>query len=420
MGLPIALYLETDNRLLILINAGEKMRKSASAVMLTVFLISTLILGLKSKPVKSVCDIYIMSTGVVGTDKIEQIGELYKFTGNITECIHVARDNIIIDGCGFTLEGDPTTYRHGIEMWYKHNVTIKNLTIKGFIHGVFIRLSSKIILLSNNISVGSVREEQAGIYLHQSSESTIYGNRFSNNSQGILLYDSNRTNIFGNEFVNNEGQIELRFSSDNTIFQNNMSNSTRSAILLYLSSNNSIYENNITNSYNSSGYGNGIGLFALSSNNTLSGNNITNNDYGIRLHFSNCNIISGNNIVNNREGVHLEYSYDNKFYSNNFIDNAQHVNIPASGYANIWADGYPVGNYWSNYTDIDQFSGPYQNETGSDGIWDNPYVIDENNIDNYPLIPELQSLVFFPLFIMGTLLAAIVYRKKIQLTPTKD
>jgi PKD repeat protein len=32
------------------------------------------------------------------------------------------------------------------------------------------------------------------------------------------------------------------------------------------------------------------------------------------------------------------------------------------------------------------FSGPYQNETGSDGIGDTPYVIDENNLDRYPLM----------------------------------
>ena len=32
------------------------------------------------------------------------------------------------------------------------------------------------------------------------------------------------------------------------------------------------------------------------------------------------------------------------------------------------------------------FSGPYQNETGSDGIGDTPYVINADNIDNYPLV----------------------------------
>ena len=58
-----------------------------------------------------------------------------------------------------------------------------------------------------------------------------------------------------------------------------------------------------------------------------------------------------------------------------------------SGYANFWDDGYPSGgNYWSDYTGVDLFSGSYQNETGSDGIGDAPYIIDENNVDRYPLM----------------------------------
>jgi len=58
-----------------------------------------------------------------------------------------------------------------------------------------------------------------------------------------------------------------------------------------------------------------------------------------------------------------------------------------SGYANIWDDGYPSGgNYWSDYTGADLCNGPYQNETGSDGIGDSPYIIDENNTDSYPLM----------------------------------
>jgi hypothetical protein len=55
---------------------------------------------------------------------------------------------------------------------------------------------------------------------------------------------------------------------------------------------------------------------------------------------------------------------------------------------NVWDDGYPSGgNYWSDYTSTDLYSGPYQNETGRDGIGDIPYVIDTDNQDNYPLMP---------------------------------
>jgi hypothetical protein len=54
---------------------------------------------------------------------------------------------------------------------------------------------------------------------------------------------------------------------------------------------------------------------------------------------------------------------------------------------NVWDDGYPSGgNYWSDYTGLDQKCGPGQNHSGSDGMGDTPYVIDSNNQDGYPLM----------------------------------
>jgi len=79
-------------------------------------------------------------------------------------------------------------------------------------------------------------------------------------------------------------------------------------------------------------------------------------------------------------------SSNNKFYHNNFIDNTQQVYFDYSSHANVWDDGYPSGgNYWSDHTGVDLYSGPYQNETGSDGIGDIPYTIYPNNTDGYPL-----------------------------------
>jgi hypothetical protein len=54
---------------------------------------------------------------------------------------------------------------------------------------------------------------------------------------------------------------------------------------------------------------------------------------------------------------------------------------------NVWDDGYPPGgNYWSDYTGVDVKSGPNQDQPSSDGIGDTPYIIDEYNQDNYPLM----------------------------------
>jgi hypothetical protein len=63
------------------------------------------------------------------------------------------------------------------------------------------------------------------------------------------------------------------------------------------------------------------------------------------------------------------------------------VSIYPSGCANVWNDGYlSGGNYWNNYTGVDSHSGPNQDEFGSDGIGDTPHMIDESNLDNYPLM----------------------------------
>lgn len=53
---------------------------------------------------------------------------------------------------------------------------------------------------------------------------------------------------------------------------------------------------------------------------------------------------------------------------------------------NSWDDGYPSGgNYWSDYTGVDGNSGSNQDLSGSDGVGDTPYTIDNNNRDRYPL-----------------------------------
>jgi len=58
-----------------------------------------------------------------------------------------------------------------------------------------------------------------------------------------------------------------------------------------------------------------------------------------------------------------------------------------SNLVNTWDNGYPSGgNYWCDYAGGDLYSGPYQNESGSDGIGDTPYIMDASNMDRYPLI----------------------------------
>jgi parallel beta-helix repeat protein len=102
-----------------------------------------------------------------------------------------------------------------------------------------------------------------------------------------------------------------------------------------------------------------------SSNNTLTGNTASNNEYGICYGKTDVNYNNSNNLI----------------YHNDFVNNLQHVTIQNS--VNTWDDGYPSGgNYWSDYTGID---------ADGDGIGDTPYVINHNNMDQFPLMTPMSG-----------------------------
>jgi len=137
----------------------------------------------------------------------------------------------------------------------------------------------------------------------------------------------------------------------------------------------------------------GVTLF-YSPANILQFNIIRDNSIGIGLTSGNAyditsqNIIRRNNFVSNGLGllwgIGIGTSNDNYIYHNNFVDNFETAFTYSTS---VLDDGYPSGgNYWSDYNGTDLYSGPYQNESGSDGIGDTPYIISSDNTDNYPLM----------------------------------
>ncbi len=128
-----------------------------------------------------------------------------------------------------------------------------------------------------------------------------------------------------------------------------------------------------------------------SSNNTVIRNNVTESGCGIWLDYSSNNTIVDNRLANNELGIHLMWqSENNSIYHNDIANNAVQAStdsVPLPPMTNFWDNGYPCGgNFWSDYSGVDSYSGLYQNELGGDAIGDSPYVIDANNQDNYPLM----------------------------------
>jgi hypothetical protein len=79
--------------------------------------------------------------------------------------------------------------------------------------------------------------------------------------------------------------------------------------------------------------------------------------------------------------VAAEGSHENRIFHNNFLDQPNRI----LGGANSWDNGIE-GNYWGDRQSQDDFSGAFQNITGSDGIADAPITLDEDNRDYYPLM----------------------------------
>jgi hypothetical protein len=97
-----------------------------------------------------------------------------------------------------------------------------------------------------------------------------------------------------------------------------------------------------------------------------------------------------NTLKNNQYGITVQFSPYNVLSHNNFVDNS--INAAGAGAASFWNKGSPSeGNYFSDYNGTDRYWGHYQNETGSDGIGENPYEISDYNRDYYPLMGLFSS-----------------------------
>jgi nitrous oxidase accessory protein NosD len=313
----------------------------------------------------------------------------YILTGNIDDSIVVERDNITIDGAGYTLQRTGFRTGVGIELTERRNVKVTNVTIQNFDFGINSSLNSSSYSISNISIVGNnIIDSREGVNLEFSSNNSITGNVFTDG--GLLAYNSYGNLVeanlvngkplvylegVSNHVVEDAGQVIL-LNCNNMRIENLNLSKTNYAIQLG-GTNNTIIKNNqiIAKDHVETG----ILLYASSNNNSIAGNNITNNSYGMWLEtFSNNNSIVGNNIAYNSNGILLGGgSLNNHIFHNNFMNNTQQT-VAADQYSQFWDDGYPSGgNYWSDYTGVD---------SNHDGIGDTVHVLDGNNTDRYPLM----------------------------------
>lgn len=231
---------------------------------------------------------------------------------------------------------------------------------------------SDAVVANQNLSGGSMAVE-----LGFSSNNTIASNTASDSRAGILLFESVDNSIENNSFLSNElWGIWLEDSDANAISDNSVSNA-QWGITLFFSFNSIISRNDVRR--------NDCGICLDSADGTIVHNNtVLRNGYGILVDSTSV-IVSGNTVSTSDYGIYVSSPDTSTIYHNNIIGN---TNQAYDFMSNQWDNGYPSGgNFWSDYTGIDNCSGPSQDICPDpDGIGDTPYVIDADSQDRYPLM----------------------------------
>ena len=292
----------------------------------------------------------------------------YTFTADIYGSIVIERDNIVVDGRNYVLQGHSTRNATGIDLSARTNVTITNLELKNFGYGVYLYSAT-----DNVVSQNDLRYNNYGIELDYSSNNAVYENTITNSEGAIGLSESEDNTITKNSLDSNTYSISVTSSSNNNISENTITNS-EGAIALYQSDSNVITENYLEqNMY-------GISL-TVCSDNSISNNSAVACSYAVAISQASDNIIEENYLGGNNYGVQVTYSSDNILFHNSFVFNTYQVS--SSDSVNVWDNGYSNGgNFWADY----QILYPDAEEVDGSGKWDTPYVIDEYNQDNYPLL----------------------------------
>ncbi len=249
-----------------------------------------------------------------------------------------------------TITGLPSS-NAGMFLRHVSNCTLRNTTVTGCLWGIWFS-SASWTLVDNSV----VQNNTNGIWLHSAwnEDGTYLGNYVDhvqitgnvvdhNSGKGIYLMSICRdSEISGNLISNNGGPgLEIDFSQRTLVANNTFWNNT----------------------------GSGIVLTGITCKQTT--------------------IVNNQLIANAPYGVKLDSCDETLVYHNFFSNNTVQAFEDDSGFAivNKWDNGYPSGgNYWSDYTGVDLYSGPGQNVPGSDGIGDTPYVIDTGHQDMYPFM----------------------------------
>ena len=127
--------------------------------------------------------------------------------------ITIDSDNVTLDGNGATILGVDKTTGHGVNVFDRKNITIKNLRLLSYYHGISVRRSTGIEISgctinqtaeipSNTLFLDIWRPASeaygGGIFLESVSDANIHDNDLQHQMNGLLSYQCQRLNVSNN------------------------------------------------------------------------------------------------------------------------------------------------------------------------------------------------------------------------------
>jgi len=275
------------------------------------------------------------------TAPIQRSENTYTLTSDITGyTIAVERDNVVLDGAGYTLTGLGTST--GLFVKNSHGVTIRNMKITHFTYGIrffaedFMSETSSGNTLTENI----VENNEYGIYMSSSFNNVLRNNQMNNNKNNFWIrggYISETENGYANDIdtsntVNGKPIVYWIGQSGKTVptdagcvalidcngikVQNLYIANNGHGILLVATVDSQIVKNHVADC--------GTGIYLLNcQDNLFSENTLENNSEGVRAQTSSYNTISSNIITENRIGLYSSSSSSNIISENTITRNSE-------------------------------------------------------------------------------------------------
>jgi len=337
---------------------------------------------------------------ITDCQNLTEQGKTYCLVNDIIDsdastCMNILANNIVLDCQGHIIDGMDVLPTFGIYTNYD-NITIRNCVVTDWYTGVRIDCKptgeapysttlTNIVANSNewgmNIcstygiftNLTANYNDRNGIYFGY-SEHDMINNITANYNRRYGIYVGGENSSVANGVANYNGDVG--FYCDGCLYTSVV---------------------NITANFNWAG----VLLNIYSKFNNLTNIIANSNSDGIYIYKSGSNVVSNSKFENNTEcGLYLVYTEEPNIIYNNLFNNTDNVCFAGAGITSYWNTtrqagkriyslGNEIGgNYWTNpegngYSDTCA-------DVDKDGFCDDPYIIDENNIDYLPYSNKYQ------------------------------